>query len=128
MVRLLEIVWLILFLPAFCLWFRRPSCLRFVRFFTVTVCGLILLYPFVSASDDLVAVAQEFEEPPASKWIIKSQCGGLVHQTHSVCVIAFSLVEISLSPRVCVQTIADQRQPSATALGAFSGRSPPFRA
>ena len=126
-VRLLEIVWLILFLPALCLWFQRPSRLRFVPFFTLTVCGLILLYPFISASDDLLAVAQAFEEPAIGKRIV-AECSRLVHQTCSVSAIAISSAEISFSFRLYLQPTADQLKAFVTALCALSGRSPPFYA
>jgi hypothetical protein len=54
-----------------CLWLRRRSDLKFASFLCAVSCSLILLFPVISASDDLRAVKQEVEEPAPSKRSVK---------------------------------------------------------
>ena len=69
--RLLDIFWLLLFAPSLCLWVRRRSGLQFAPFLLAVSCSLVLLFPIISASDDLRAAKQEVEEPAASKRSVK---------------------------------------------------------
>src|SRR5580658_7738596 len=69
---LLNLAWLLLAVPAFWLWHgSRASSL--VRKFTAVQCVLalgcmlVILFPVVSATDDLRAMRNEMEESPASK-------------------------------------------------------------
>jgi len=73
---LLNLAWLFLALPAFWLWHgSRMSSL--VRKFTALQCVLalgcmlVILFPVVSATDDLRAMRNEMEESPASKRTIR---------------------------------------------------------
>jgi len=74
---LLNILWAALALPA--LWMRRsnPACAgwphRFARYRTCLVlgCALVLLFPVVSATDDLHAMRPEMEESSFSKRCLK---------------------------------------------------------
>ena len=63
---LLNLCWLALLLPAFLLWQRRNpsdrSTRRSLLFACTLACLLVLLFPFISASDDLHAGAQVIEE------------------------------------------------------------------
>jgi hypothetical protein len=69
---LLNLAWLLLALPAFWLWsisrsdrasrnFSAAQCLL------VLGCVLVMLFPVVSATDDLCAMRAEIEESPAGK-------------------------------------------------------------
>jgi hypothetical protein len=62
----LNLFWLALVLPAFVLWQRRASCDRSPRgslLFVCTLgCVLVLLFPVISASDDLHSSSQAMEE------------------------------------------------------------------
>jgi hypothetical protein len=68
----LNLAWLLLALPAFWLWRdSRTACARrtissFQCLLTVC-CMLAILFPVVSATDDLRAMRAEMEESPASK-------------------------------------------------------------
>jgi hypothetical protein len=73
---LLNLAWLFLAVPAFWLWHgSRTSSL--VRKFTALQCVLalgcmlVILFPVVSATDDLCAMRNEMEESPASKRTIR---------------------------------------------------------
>lgn len=68
---LLNLAWLLLALPAYCLW--RDSRSRAERRSTSLQCllalagVLVMLFPVISATDDLHAMRSEVEESPVSK-------------------------------------------------------------
>jgi hypothetical protein len=68
---LLNLAWLLLALPAYWLWHARNHgrARRFSPFqFLLTLgCMLVVLFPVISATDDLCAMRAEFEECPAGK-------------------------------------------------------------
>jgi hypothetical protein len=69
---LLNLVWLLLALPAFWLWRGSKTAKGGPRFTALQCvlalgCMLFILFPVVSATDDLRAMRNETEESPASK-------------------------------------------------------------
>ncbi|MGA2003387.1 MAG: hypothetical protein ABSG70_08395 [Terriglobales bacterium] len=66
----LNLCWLALLLPAYALWQRRTSSDRSQRgsliFVSTLGCVLVLLFPVISASDDLHAISQAMEESKPS--------------------------------------------------------------
>ena len=73
---LLNLAWLLLALPAFWLWRDSRSVPRGRRFTALQCllalgCMLVVLFPIVSATDDLRAMRNEMEESPASKRTIR---------------------------------------------------------
>jgi hypothetical protein len=80
---LLNLVWLLLALPAYWLWrcgagaraVRRITALQFLL---ALGCALVLLFPVISATDDLHAMRAEMEESAASKRAVR-QAGGEKH-------------------------------------------------
>jgi len=66
----LNLCWLSLLLPAYLLWLRLTSSNALTRnrvvspfvFVSVLGCALVLLFPVISASDDLHAIRPEMEE------------------------------------------------------------------
>ncbi|MGA8436895.1 MAG: hypothetical protein WB762_08300 [Candidatus Sulfotelmatobacter sp.] len=73
---LLNLVWLLLVLPACWLW-RRGAGARLARRVTALQCLLalacvfVLLFPVISATDDLHAMRTEMEESAASKRTVR---------------------------------------------------------
>src|ERR1700693_1840833 len=73
---LLNLTWLLLALPAFWLW-RRSGGSRSVRGVTslqcllALGCALVLLFPVISASDDLHAMRAEMEDSSVSKRTVR---------------------------------------------------------
>ena len=69
---LLNLAWLLLALPAYWLWRssrmassgRKSSSLQCLL---ALACLLVILFPVISATDDLLAMRSEMEESPASK-------------------------------------------------------------
>jgi hypothetical protein len=73
---LLNLAWLLLALPAFCLWRgSRNSCAEHksssLQCLLALGCALVILFPVVSATDDLIAMRTEMEESPISKRSIR---------------------------------------------------------
>jgi hypothetical protein len=69
---LLNLAWLLLALPAYCVWRRGVVAKRQSRFNSLQGllalgCLLVLLFPVISATDDLHAMRAEMEEPGINK-------------------------------------------------------------
>ncbi|MGD0567945.1 MAG: hypothetical protein ABSA78_06035 [Candidatus Sulfotelmatobacter sp.] len=77
---LLNLAWVLLALPAYWLW-RRDTEARLARRITplqcmlALGCVLILLFPVISASDDLHAMRAEMEESATSKRTVRQASG-----------------------------------------------------
>jgi len=77
----LNLLWLALALPALWMWrhesVHAANCRLFarVRPFLLFGCVLMLLFPVVSATDDLHALRQEMEESSPSKRMVKQAAG-----------------------------------------------------
>ena len=75
MESILNIAWLLLLLPATFIFrqelSRSLSFLRRTRSFASLVCVLALLFPAVSATDDLLDLQRYVEELPVTKQIVK---------------------------------------------------------
>jgi hypothetical protein len=73
---LLNLAWMLLALPGYWLW-RRGAGARQARrisslqFLLALACALILLFPVISATDDLHAMRAEMEESAASKRAVR---------------------------------------------------------
>jgi hypothetical protein len=78
---LLNLLWLTLVLPGIWMWRREPVQARHGRQFRrirpilLFACVLLLLFPVVSATDDLHALRQEVEESGPSKRLVKPVAG-----------------------------------------------------
>lgn len=78
---LLNLLWLMLALPAILIWRRQSGCARssgkqfHSRSFVVLGCLLALLFPVVSATDDLHPISAEIEESGRSKGTVKQSPG-----------------------------------------------------
>jgi hypothetical protein len=90
----LNLCWLALFGPAWLLWRRRSSSSgsgnrtegRAVRppvFICALGCALVLLFPVISASDDLHAMRAEMEESSPGKRSVSQACGEKASLWHS---------------------------------------------
>jgi len=85
----LNLCWLSLLLPAFLLWRQRAGSDRALRglslrplvFLGALGCALILLFPVISASDDLHAMRPEMEESERA-CRDANRCAGTVHAVH----------------------------------------------
>jgi hypothetical protein len=127
----LNLCWLALLLPAFLLWRRKTSSrprtpASFVIICTLG-CALVMLFPIISASDDLHAVGQAMEESKRS-FLHDANCSCSLHPSHG----AFSsAVPVSGSLTVVFErvgnVIAFAPASSESLLAHVSaGRSPPL--
>lgn len=69
---LLNCCWLLLFVPALWIWRRQRFSIRkghhgSLQCLVSLVCAVFLLFPVISASDDLHAMRSEMEEPGSGK-------------------------------------------------------------
>lgn len=92
---LLNLVWLLLALPAYWLWRGRAGARTERRFSSLQCllalgCALVVLFPVISATDDLLAMRAEMEESPASKRSIRqaSTDKASAWQSHSAAGVA----------------------------------------
>jgi hypothetical protein len=73
---LLNLAWVLLVLPAYWLWRQQARARReeltSLQRFTALACLLVLLFPVISASDDLHAMRAEMEEPGISKRTVRA--------------------------------------------------------
>jgi hypothetical protein len=128
----LNLCWLALVLPAFFLWQRRELCDRSARgslLFVCTLgCVLVLLFPVISASDDLHSSSQAMEE---SKRIFRSGDQGGDHCSQPT-VSSFSqpALPAASAPRLILARSATVSLSSPLSPGTFvnarwMGRAPP---
>jgi len=73
---LLNLAWVLLALPAYWLWrksssARAPNGFRSWQCLVALGCLLVMLFPVISVTDDLVAMRTEMEESPISKRSIR---------------------------------------------------------
>jgi hypothetical protein len=132
---LLNLLWVLLALPAYWLW-RRDAETRLERRVTALQgllalgCGLVLLFPVISATDDLHVVRAEMEESATSKrtvrqassdknsaWVNRLQSPPAAVAS-SVWVVAPEVRGLDVSV-VCVAALAKE------SVG-YAGRAPPF--
>lgn len=112
---LLNLAWLLLALPAYWLWRDSRSAHDGRRLASLQVllalgCMLVILFPVISASDDLQAMRSEMEETPASKRSAcqkageKASAAAWHSQPLAAAVAEFSIVHESAwnSVRVCL--------------------------
>ncbi len=101
---LLNLAWLLLALPAFWLWRRSRSTgpgrgVNALQCLLALGCLLVILFPVISATDDLRAMRSEMEESPASKRTIRQasndKAAGWKRQSPPALVTAVSSFSIS---------------------------------
>ena len=135
---LLNLFWLTLAVPAVWIWRHESACAedrrRFGRLrpFLLLGCILMLLFPVVSATDDLHAMGQEIEESSPSKRLVKQ---AVVDKSLTRVVPAGGLPAL-LFPSAIGRDHTDNGQvfimrvsaPEQTCFGRTSSRAPPFPA
>ena len=83
----LNILWLMLTLPATWLWLRDPACVQSsrrlgsMRPILLLGCVLVLLFPVVSATDDMHVMRPELEESSSSKRQVEVSGGEKSHSS-----------------------------------------------
>lgn len=100
---LLNLCWLLLIGPGVYLWLRqRRHAKPTVQFSIALVCLLFLLFPVISATDDLHAFQQEMEESSPSKRVLRQVAKrGVDHEVSSPPAIPLSPVHVFPSDWCC---------------------------
>jgi hypothetical protein len=133
---LLNLLWLTLALPALWMWrhesVRAQNCRYFARFrpFLLFGCVLMLLFPVVSATDDLHALRQEMEESSPTKRVVRSTAGdkspAWLSKAGALAVLISPLL-FSPSNEACGQVrVVSVLLPKPAHLHQRSSRAPPF--
>jgi hypothetical protein len=127
----LNLCWLALLLPAYLLWRRSTSSQPWTRASFVIICtlgcALVMLFPIISASDDLHAIGQAMEESKRSSY----------HGGHCACALHsfYRASTPALAASAALTTVLEQAgtvlsfSPASLDPGlapASSGRSPPL--
>jgi hypothetical protein len=129
---LLNLLWLLLAMPAFWLWrYSRtaPERRKFhpLQCLLALGCLLVILFPVISASDDLRAMRAEMEESQSKKNI--AQSGGSKASSlkwHAQPALAADSVSCGLREFAYYWCPAAPSSPSSIRVIARSGRAPPI--
>lgn len=131
----LNLAWLLLALPAYWLWRNSRSASAEHKFSSLQCllalgCLLVMLFPVISATDDLMAMRTEMEESPISKrsirqasgdksslWNSRSQTSPAILGTLSPFAVAAERGDLPLSP-----SLSFPAAPSVPTVG----RAPPL--
>jgi hypothetical protein len=109
---LLNLVWLLLAFPAFWIWRiakDRPGPSQQSRYCWLTLaCILILLFPVVSATDDLQAVRPEMEEASSQDALGSPHHGKLLASVRTACDSFASPALCSVSPEPAISGLVAQ--------------------
>lgn len=137
MESLLNIVWLMLVLSAVLIWRRVPKSVRIspylqrTQFFVLLCCLLALLFPVVSATDDLHAAQSEVEESGVAKHTVKqSACSKSPTWGNGGGLTAQLLNAASLAPTNELRMLVSkywQGLPTEAPAYLVHGRAPPLR-
>jgi hypothetical protein len=132
---LLNLAWMLLALPAYWLW-RRDAGARLVRRVSslqcllALGCVLVLLFPVISASDDLHAMRAEMEDSSISKRTVrqaatdKSSTG--VHRPQGFLATAAGVVSLGAPEVGPLEVSVTCLSPLARPCIFHGGRAPPF--
>lgn len=124
----LNLVWLLLTVPAYWVWWQRSRESGSLRSVVTLGCVLFLLFPIISATDDLHAMRPEMEELSPTKRSLK-QAGSvkISTQSHTGIPPASLAAFITTSPDSICERVATgpvSKSPSAVLI-VRSGRAPP---
>jgi hypothetical protein len=132
---LLNLAWLLLALPAYGIWRQGAVAKRQNRFHSLQGllalgCLLVLLFPIVSATDDLHAMRAEMEEPGVSKRSIRQasqdKFSVKVSRLHNSPAILENASAFALSCDSWRESVITSSSPLAAPSILRAGRAPPI--
>ena len=132
---LLNLAWLLLALPAYWLW-KRDAGTRLARRVSslqcllALGCALVLLFPVISASDDLHAIPAEMEDSSVSKRTVRQaaseKSSAWINRLQGPSAIVVDAVQVS-APEVALLEVSVIRLTPLVRPGILhAGRAPPF--
>jgi hypothetical protein len=128
---LLNIAWVLLGLPAYWLW-RGASArgLKQVQCLLTLACVLVLLFPVISATDDLHAMRAEMEDSAVSKRAVRQATGdkgsAWVNRLQGPSALAASASWLPVMESSLFESVVDSAVGVSTASIPSAGRAPPF--
>jgi len=132
---LLNLAWLLLALPAYGIWrqgaaAKRPNRFRSLQGLLALGCLLVLLFPIISATDDLHAMRAEMEEPGASKRSVRQasqdKFSVKVSRLHNPPAILENASAFALSCDSWRESVITSSSPLAAPSILRAGRAPPI--
>jgi hypothetical protein len=132
---LLNLAWLLLALPAYAIWRQAAVAKRQNRFHSLQGllalgCLLVLLFPIVSATDDLHAMRAEMEEPGVSKRSVRQasqdKFSVKVSRLHNSPAILENASAFALSCDSWRESVITSSSPLAAPSILRAGRAPPI--
>jgi len=129
---LLNLAWMLLALPAYWLWRRGAGERRMSSLQCVVAlgCGLVLLFPVISASDDLHAMRAEMEDVSISKRAVRQAASdknsAWVNRLQAPPARAGGAVGLFLPEAGRLEASVAGLPPLARPLVFVGGRAPPF--
>jgi hypothetical protein len=132
---LLNLAWLLLALPAYGIWrqgavAKRQNRFRSLQGLLALGCLLVLLFPIISATDDLHAMRAEMEEPGASKRSVRQasqdKFSVKVSRLHNSPAILENASAFALSCDSWRESVITSSSPLAAPSILRAGRAPPI--
>ena len=132
---LLNLAWLLLVLPAYGIWRQAAFAKRQKRFNSLQGllalgCLLVLLFPIISATDDVHAMRAEMEEPGASKRSVRQasqdKFSVKVSRLHNSPAILENASAFALSCDSWRESVITSSSPLAAPPILRAGRAPPI--
>jgi hypothetical protein len=132
---LLNLAWVLLALPAYGIWRQGAVAKRQNRFHSLQGllalgCLLVLLFPIISATDDLHAMRAEMEEPGASKRSVRQasqdKFSVKISRLHHSPAIVENASRFALSCDRCRESVIPSSSPLAAPSILRAGRAPPI--
>jgi hypothetical protein len=129
---LLNLVWLLLALPGYWLW-RRGACaerrVSSLQCLVALGCALILLFPVISASDDLHAMRAEMEESSSSKRTVRlagtDKHSAWVNRLQGAAALIANAVRLPAPEDTLLEVSVSCLTPLARPCDLHAGRAPP---
>ncbi len=132
---LLNLAWVLLALPAYWLWRGSPGahqkrCVTSLQCLLTLGCVLVLLFPVISASDDLHAMQAEMEESATSKRAVRQaasdKSSAWTNRMQSPPIMAASAARLALDEVGLLDVPVTCFSPLARPCVLSAGRAPPF--
>ena len=123
----LNFVWVLLFVPAWWVWRRNPRQHASLRCLLTLACSLVILFPVISATDDLHAAPQAMEESSSTKRALRHANLDKAHNGSSVLHPHISIASVR-SPLTAVALVSQEmpaRAPRQNRARATRNRAPP---
>ncbi len=125
---LLNLFWVLLAALVLCRWSRGRNHLRSRAHLIALICLLALLFPVISATDDLHAMRPEMEDSASNRRCLKHACTASTHNPFPSAPALLVTAGAALPPGEASSLVVSVRvsTPSAGCRTVACGRAPPI--